>query len=234
MLNRYLIPILLIGIIMPVACDRSSDSDMSETNPESLYILGFNRDHDLRYIIYDSIVTVLPDSLSVTLDTSELEISIAKGQDNEVELSIYGLAHDLFTLDNTGILHSGQIRPAVMPPDTLFFYPTPVIMPRFFSTGNTWSFITPPYTEGGNEVRRTLLYLTYGYVTERKYLGRVGVVLPTGSYQTFHFRSALFQDEASTDTLITMDEYYASGIGPVKIYSRFGPSRRLILLLEDR
>jgi len=231
---KRFISVMLIGLALTVGCDRSSDSALDETNPESFYILGFNRDHDLRYIVYDSIVTVLPDSLSVHLDTTALEISVRRGSSDEIELSAGGLAHDLLTVDNSGILHSGQIRPAALPPDTLFFYPTPVIMPRFFATGNTWSFMAPTYTEGGIEIRKTLLYLTYGYFTERKYLGRLNIVLPTGSYETFHFRSALFQDEYSSDTLMTLDEYYSAGIGPVKILSRFGRSRRLILLLDDR
>ena len=230
---KRLIPIMLVGLAIIVGCDRSSDSAFDESNPESFYILGFNRDHDLRYIVYDSIVTVLPDSLSVRLDTTDLEISIARGSNNDIELSVGGLAHDLLTVDNSGILHSGQIRPAALPPDTLFFYPTTVIMPRFFTTGNTWSFMAPPYTEGGIEIRKILLYLTYGYFTERKYLGRLSIVLPTGSYETYHFRSALFQDEYSSDTLMTLDEYYSAGIGPVKILSRFGRSQRLILLLDD-
>jgi hypothetical protein len=217
-----------------VGCDRSSDSELGESNPEAFYILGFNRNHDLRYIVYDSVVTILPDSQSITRDTTNLDISIMRGQDNNVELSVNGLPHDLFTIDVSGILHSGQIRPGAIPPDTLFFYPTPVIMPRFFTVGRTWSFMAPPYMEGEEYVKKSLLNLTYGYFTERTYLGRRDIVLPTGSYETYHFRSALFQDETSSDTMMTIDEYYSSGIGPVKILSRFGHSRRLILLLDDR
>lgn len=234
MFTRHPIAALLIVVALAVGCDRSSDSSPEENNPDAAYLLGLNRNHELRYIVYDSIVTVSPDSTTVTLDTTVLDIAITRGSGNEVELAASGLPHDLLTVDPSGILHSGQIRPAAMPPDTLFFYPTPVIMPRSFVIGGTWSFVSPPYRQGADEVRKTLLYLTYGFFTERRYLGRVDLILPTSSYSTYHFRSALFDDESSLDTLMTIDEYYAAEVGPVKMLSRFGRSRRLIILLDDQ
>jgi hypothetical protein len=150
-----------------------------------------------------------------------------------VQLSLNNLPHDLLTIDELGILHSGQIRPQAIPPDTLFFYPTPMIMPRTFFRGNTWYIDSPPFTTETGEIERSLLYFNYGYFTERTFVGRENVVLPTGSYNAYHFQSYLFSDERSFDTLMTVNEYYSPGIGPVKIVLRLDRSRRLILLLED-
>jgi hypothetical protein len=103
-----------------------------------------------------------------------------------------------------------------------------------FHEGSAWSIESPPFATDSGEVRRTLLYFNYGYFTWRRYVGKETIVLPTSSYDTYHFQSFLFSDISSIDTLINTDEYYAPNIGPVKIIARFDRSQRLILLLEDR
>lgn len=216
-----------------LGCSESSDSVTENTFPDGAALLGLTQNHDLHYIVYDSIVTVSPESLIVTRDTSFLNISVVRGQQNRVELVVNGLAHDLLTVDQFGVLHSGQIRPQAQPPDTLYYYPTPVIMPRIFGNGSAWSFTSPMYRENSVEKRKTLLNLIYGYYVERKYVGTISVVLPSQSFTTYYFRAALFLNEASFDTLMTIDEYYAPGVGPVKLVSRFDRSQRLTLLLSS-
>ena len=226
--------LMFIMLAVVIGCSESNDSPVGGTFPDGADLLGLTRNHDLRYIVYDSIVTVLPESLIVTRDTSYLDISIVRGQQNQVELDVSGVAHDLLTVDQSGVLHSGQIRPQVMPPDTLYYYPTPVIMPRTLGPGSAWSFTSPMYRENSAEKRKTFLNLIYGYYVERKYVGTANVILPSRSYTTYCFRAALFFNESSFDTLITIEEYYAPGIGPVKLMSHFERSQRLILLLSDR
>jgi hypothetical protein len=227
------VALTMIVLAAVIGCGESNDSPVEDAFPDGAALLGLTRNHDLRYIVYDSIVTVSPESLIVTRDTSYLDISIIRGQQNQVELDVSGLAHDLLTVDASGVLHSGQIRSQAMPPDTLYYYPTPVIMPRVLGSGSAWSFTSPMYREGSLEKRKTLLNLIYGYYVERKFVGMADVVLPSRSFSTYRFRAALFFDESSFDTLMTIDEYYANGIGPVKIVSRFERSQRLILLLTD-
>jgi hypothetical protein len=223
---------LLLAIV--IGCNKPVESPPPVENPDSAYLLGLNRDHQLHYVIYDSIVSISFDEAdTVFFDTTNLDIGITRGQNNQVEVAVGGLPHDLLTIDDIGVLHSGQIRSQVMPPDTLFFYPTPLIMPRNIFHGSTWYIDSPPYSSMSGDIQRTLLYFNYGYFTERSYLGQENVVLPTHSYNTFHFRSLLFADESSSDTLITVDEYYAAGVGPVKLIARIERSQRLIILLED-
>jgi len=225
--------LMLVIIAVVIGCSESSDTVTENTFPDGAALLGLMQNHDLHYIVYDSIVTVSPESLIVSRDTSFLDVSIVRGQNNQVELDVSGLAHDLLTIDQSGVLHSGQIRPLAQPPDTLYYYPTPVIMPRVMGPGSAWSFTSPMYRENSVEKRKTLLNLIYGYYVERKYVGPVNVLLPSHSFATYYFRTALFLDESSFDTLMTIDEYYAPGVGPVKLVSRFDRSQRLILLLSS-
>lgn len=233
-MNRYLILIAFASLTLAVGCGESSDPPAPEQNLDGAYVLGLTRDHQLFYEIYDSTVIIsLDDDDTVLYDTSNLIVEIIRGQNNRVELAINGAPHDLLTIDDIGILHSGQIRPDIIPPDTIFFYPTPIIMPRSFSVGSSWNIESPPYTIASGEIKRTLLYLNYGYYTERHYLGRELVVLPSGSFDAYYFQSFIFADMASSDTLIRTEEYHAPGVGLVKLVARYNHSQRLIILLED-
>jgi hypothetical protein len=231
---RIFLLIVMMLLMTVVGCDKSSESTPPENNPDGANLLGLTRDHQLHYVIYDSIVSIsFDDPDTVYFDTSYLDLQIALGQSNQVELNINGVPHDLLTIDDLGVLHSGQIRPAAQPPDTLFFYPTPIIMPRILSHGTTWYIESPPFTGDSGDVKRTLLYFNYGYFTERRYVGRENVILPTSSYEAYHFQSLLFYDEYSSDTLINVDEYYAANVGLVKLIARVNRDQRLIILLED-
>jgi hypothetical protein len=57
--------------------------------------------------------------------------------------------------------------------------------------------------------------------------------VPTSSYDAYHFVSQLYLDEDAVDTLMIVDEYYAPNVGLVKLISRSGNSRRLIILIDD-
>lgn len=224
---------IMVFVAVIIGCSESSDTATENTFPDGAALLGLTRSHSLHYIVYDSIVTVSPESLIVTRDTSYIDLSVVPGQQNRVELDVSGLAHDLLTVDQSGVLHTGQIRPQAQPPDTLYYYPTPIIMPRVMGPGSAWSFTSPMYREGSVEKRKTLLNLIYGYYVERRYVGLVNIVLPSQSFEAYYFRAALFMNDSSFDTLMTIDEYYAPGVGPVKLLSRFDRSQRLILLLND-
>jgi hypothetical protein len=149
-------------------------------------------------------------------------------------LSLDGLAHDLLTIDPLGVLHSGQIRPDANPADTVFFYPTPLLMPRTAQNNSSWNILSPSFLGPSGAERRTLLYLNYGYFTVRTFLGRSDVILPGGSYEAYHCRSALFLTETATDTQMVVDEYYSPTVGLVKLESQApGRGRRIILISDD-
>lgn len=234
---RHISPYLLVLaalVIVPLAigCGDSGEEPTPAAAVDGADLLGLTRDHQLRYQVYDSTVTYDP---QVThYDTSDLRLTILRGQDNQVRLSVDGVPHDLLTVDPLGVLHSGQIRTDVNPIDTIFFYPTPVIMPRTLPGNSPWNILSPPYTAASGEERRTLLFLNYGYYTVRTYLGRSDVVLPTGSYEAYHCRSALFLDATAVDTQMVADEYYSPSVGLVELESRApGRGRRIILIADD-
>jgi hypothetical protein len=223
---------VLAALTLSIGCSKSSTSPTNTTNPDGADLLGLKKNHTLRYVIYDSIVNFIP-YYSVQVDTSQLQLTVTTAANSHVALSVDGHPHDLLTLDDLGVLHTGQIRPEAQPPDTLYFYPTPLLMPRTYTAGKAWSILSPSYSSDSGSERLSLLYINYGFLTLRKFIGQADVVLPTGSYQTYQFQSHLLLSEASTDTLMTVDEFYASGVGPVKIISRAAGSRRIIILLDD-
>jgi hypothetical protein len=234
---KHMSPILLVLtalILAPImiGCGDSGEAPPTTSLPDGASLLGLTRDHELRFQVYDSTVTYDP---QVThYDTSDMRIGILRGQNDQVRLSLDGVAHDLLTIDALGVLHSGQIRTGVNPIDTVFFYPTPIIMPRTAQNNSSWNILSPPYAAPSGDERRTLLFLNYGYFTVRTFLGRYDVVLPGGSYEAYHCRSILFLTAASVDTQMVVDEYYSPTVGLVKLESQAPGRGRRIILIEDR
>ncbi|MFH1699167.1 MAG: hypothetical protein ABIE07_01155 [Candidatus Zixiibacteriota bacterium] len=232
MKSAVLIFLAISWSIIGFGCDKSSENPIVVTYPQGADLLGLNRDHQLRYVIYDTLVTFYPD-YSVDVDTTFINVDIISGHGDQVQLSANGTARDLLTLDDVGVLHSGQIRLNAAPPDTLYYVPTPVILPRFYTIGTTFYITTPLFVTDTGEIRTSFLNLNYGFFTERSFIEQSEVILPTSSYDAYHFRSHIFLNELSTDTLITADEYYADGVGLVMLASKAAATRRLIILLAD-
>lgn len=226
--------LMLIFIMAGLAgCNKSDDPIQPVTYPSAASLLGLNRTHQLDYIIFDSLVTIWPESVTVVHDTTNITIGITRGTGNQVELTIDGSPQALLLTDQLGVIHSGQIRPQAIPPDTIRYLPTPLLVPNQFHTGTAWSYSTPDFAGTGGDEKKTVLYLNHGYRTVRDFYGTELILLPSGSYDTYHFRSHLFLGEDLADTAMVVDEYFAQDIGPVKIVARFGLSQRLIILLDD-
>ncbi len=225
---------LMVLMVVPIiiGCGQNGQEPATSSLPDAASLLGLTRDHELRYQVYDSTVTYDPQMTHY--DTTGMRINILKGQNDRVQLSLDGVAHDLLTIDVLGILHSGQIRPNANPVDTIFFYPTPMIMPRTARNNSTWNILSPPFAGPAGDERRTLLFLNYGYFTARIFLGRSDVILPGGSYEAYHCRSVLFLTETSVDTQMVVDEYYSPTVGLVKLESLAPGRGRRIILIEDR
>lgn len=215
-----------------VGCNGSSDPTAPVTFAGGVELLGLTDTHELRYVIYDSTITYLP-VYSVTVDTTETTMQITPGQGGTVELGIDNIAHDLLTIDDIGVLHSGQIRPAAIPEDTIIFFPTPVVMRQNLTVGETLGVTSPAYLQDSVSRRMSLFFLNYGYHTLRTFVGKTQIVVPISSYDAYHFTTAIMLDADATDTVMTCDEYYAPDVGLVKMEARAPGSRRLIILLED-
>lgn len=210
-------------------CGESGEEPENGVQLDGTSLLGLARSHELHYQVFDSTVTYDPQEIH--LDTMEMTIALQPGSNNQVTLSVDGIRHDLLTIDPLGVLHSGQIQPT--PPDTIFFYPTPLIMPRTLTFGAVWNIMSPPFAGPLGEERRTLLYLNYGYYTTRTYLGRSDVILPGGSFEAYHCRSVLFLTESSADTQMVVDEFYSPSVGLVKLEAQAPGRGRRIILIED-
>ncbi len=233
MMKRYRhIGAIALLVLVPAffwGCGESGKESESSAQFDGASLLGLASSHQLHYQVFDSTVTYDPQEIH--LDTIEMTIALQPGANNQVTLSVDGAPHDLLTIDPLGVLHSGQIQPT--PPDTIFFYPTPLIMPRTLIFGAVWNIVSPPYTGPLGEERRTLLYLNYGYYTKRTYLGRSDVILPGGSFEAYHCRSLLFLTESSPDTQMVVDEFYSPTVGLVKLESQAPGRGRRIILIED-
>lgn len=222
---------IMLFFLSVAGCHKSAEAPEVIAYPDGAGLLGLERDHLLHYIVYDSLVQSYP-VYKIEVDTSDWWIKLIRGQNHQVALSFNDSAQALMTVDDLGVLLSGQIRPAADPYDTIVFYPTPVLMPRTYSIGTTWSFSCPAYAGTEGEERFSLLYLNYGYLTTRKFIGKADVVLPSGFYEAYHFHSVLLPENNPRDSMV-VDEFYADQIGPVKIESSAGGSRRLIILIND-
>lgn len=226
--------ILILLMVIPAGCSNSSDPPGIVIYPSAASLLGLGRDHQLDYVIFDSLVTIWPESVTVVHDTIDISIGITGGTGIQYELSLNGLPLSLLLTDQLGVMQAGQITPLTIPIDTILYFPTPLLFPNQYHTGIPWTYSTPDYIGSGGDEKKTLLYLNHGYYTERRFYGTELILLPSGSYDTYHFRSHLFLDDGLTDTAMIVDEYFTPDIGPVKIEARFGLSQRLIILLDDR
>ncbi len=226
--------ILILLLIFVSGCSKSDEATQPVIYPSAASLLGLTRNHQLDYIIFDSLVTVWPDSVTVVHDTNGLTIGIARGTGNQFTLSVGGTPQSLLLTDPLGVMHAGQIRLQAIPPDTIRYFPTPLLLPNQYHTGIVWSYSTPDFAGSGTAEKKTALYLNHGYRTERSFQGNELILLPSGSFSTYHFKSILFLDDSSADTAMIVDEFFAPDIGPVKIEARFGLSQRLIILLDDR
>jgi len=227
--------LIALAVLMLAAsgCDKSTDPVEVVPFPPGDKLLGLTGDHTLHYIVYDSTVVYYP-AYSVNVDTTDMMVDITHGQGNQYRLSIDGAAHDLLTVDTRGVLHSGQIRSYIIPQDTVFYVPTPVLMPAPMSSVTPWTVATPEVMTASGEERRSLLFLNYGFFTQRTFEAIADVILPTSSYTAYRFQALLFYDENTVDdTLMIIDEYYAVDVGLVKLEAHSDNSHRLIILLDD-
>ncbi len=219
-------------VILVAGCSNSSDPVAPVDFAGGADLLGLSSAHELRYVIHDSTVVYFP-IYSVDVDTLEVTLQITPGAVNTVELSLDNVAHDLLTVDNIGVLHSGQIRPDETPEDTLFFISTPVILPQNLVIGDTRTITTPSFINNGESERLALFFINYGYTNYRTFHGLTEVIVPISSYNAYHFQSVLFLDDSATDTVMVSDEYYAPGVGLVRMETRAAGTTRSITLLEN-
>jgi hypothetical protein len=227
--------ILVSGLIFLAffvfGCGDSGEEPQSKY-PDAAALLGLTAQSTLEYQIIDSIVTTIPD-YSVTIDTSYVILTINPGDDGRVELSAGGAPHDLLRVASNVVLHTAQIFfDGGGEVDTLFFVPTPELMPRSLSPDAQWSYTTPEYTTVSGSERRAFFFLNYGYFTTRTFVGEEEVVVPADAYNAFHFTAELYLSEFGLEPLITADEYYAPDVGVVRIIARSGPSTRIITLIN--
>lgn len=234
MCRKIFTAIFLVLIILG-GCSKSSDPEETVTYADEAALLGLNHDHILHYMIYDSIFSYNP--FSVELVTTPMTVEFNSLGSNQVVMKIDGEKHDLFTLDESGILHTGHFISGAIAPDTFnLFWPTPpIIIPGSYTLGSSWSVTTPPLSlADSTEQLMFMLFINYGFVNQRTFTETLEVILPRGSYDTYHFEATLLLDENATDTVMTIDEYFSEGVGLVKMQARAGNSfRRLIILLED-
>ncbi len=228
------LPVLLLLLLIGIGCDDSSEAPTSVVFPDGAQLLGITTDHTLHYRMFDS--TIVFDPYRVVYDTTDLYVTFTGGSGNQVEMAINGTPQALLTNDNAGVLLSGQIRGDVIPIDTLLYIdPTPIVMPRSVTSGAQWSLSIPTLNLASGTERRTQLFLNYGFITDRRFIRNIDIVLPLGSYAAYQFESRLFlADVADTTPVMTVHEYYADGVGLVKLVASAPNYRRLIILLDDR
>ncbi len=213
-------------------CSNSSDPVAPTNLASGADLMGLRTNHTLRYVIYDSTSIYFP-YYSIEVDTSETQMRITGGAGGTVELAFDNIPQALLTIDNIGVLLSGQIIPNANPPDTNYFYPTPVLIPQSYTVGTIQASTSPPFAIDSAEKKLTMFFLNYGYYTERIFMGLEDIVLPISSYNAYHFQSDIFIDDNAATPLMTAHEYYAPGVGLVKMELQAAGTRRIIVLLED-
>ena len=208
----------------------SSPSGSSTISNEGAQLMGLTNNRNLYYMQIDTIISM--DSVYHTdFDTSYYMISISGTSDDWIirvdnQPMINLLVSDPYVLQN-GYWSEINGRDSLR-----YFADPPIVMPQSIKKDDSWSGFTPFYQGDSEEYKRQFYNYYFGFYFTRTYTGTEEVILPSGVFDAVRIDVDLFLDKSSTTPEATVVEYYASGIGLVKLVWRGVSLKRTISLVE--
>ena len=100
------------------------------------------------------------------------------------------------------------------------------------SSGLSWEGYTPAF-ETDTSSSTQLVYNSYfGFYFRKQLIDTVRLIVPAGSYNTWHFEVDLFTGLADTIPDIRINEYYSPTVGLIRLHLQLqgGPTRTLSLV----
>jgi len=230
---RSFIFVIIIVLISMYGCGEDDDLSSVSSSPgylDGATLLGFVDNRTLDYVQTDTIITFDPSyNLSVETSTQKIRLSV-----NDNEWIVYNDNTPLVNLRPTSesILQNGYWR-YIDGHDSLFYIPVPpVVMSRSLSVDTSWSGYTPSLPINNEETIFPFYYANFGFYFERRFIGTENILVPAGSFDTYCFEVDLFVNPYDSLPTARTEEYYASGIGLIRLNFKGGSLNRTLSLID--
>ena len=192
--------------------------------------MGLTNNRTLNYMQIDTIITM--DSVyQMTVNDTSLIITISGTSDewmikDDNRPMINLLVSDPYVLQN-GYWSRINGRDSLR-----YFADPPIIMPQKIKEGDAWRGFTPFYQGDSAEFKRQFYNYYFGFYYTRTYSGTEQIILPSGVFEAVRIDVDLYLDKARTTPEATVVEYYASGVGLVKLVWRGVSLKRTLSLVK--
>ena len=231
MLIRSIIICLLIVAAFLLAC--SEDENLA-TNPASYVdgstLLGLVDGRTFHYLQTDSVISFDP-VFSIEVSTSEQVIVMAKAGDDWI-ISADTLPMINLRVTGQSVLQNGYWQ-RINDTDSLFYMAVPPVnMKRSLSDKTSWEGFTPSLATGETDCMMSFYFAHHGFFFTKQLVATETVVVPAGSFDTYHFTVDLFVSSYDTVAVAHVDEYYAPNVGLVQQHFRGGALNRTLSLID--
>lgn len=228
MVKKIALLLILLTAAGWVGCDDDSDESLSPTAVEGLNLMGLANNRALYYFQLDT--TTLVPSFDIEIDSAYRTVNIT-GTGTDWIISDDGQPVVNLLVTENYILQNGFWRDAGAS-DSLHYFPIPsVLMVREFETAGLWDDYTPVLTTDSGDIHYPFYYTNFGFYYEKEYIGTEHLILTPGEFTAYRFETALYLNRTDTVPVATVTEYYAPGIGLIKmIFSGQGLKRHLYLV----
>ncbi|MDH4157271.1 MAG: hypothetical protein OEW00_08350 [candidate division Zixibacteria bacterium] len=228
---RAFIPGLAAVLMLLPGCGE--DDGVSSQPPgyvNGLTLMGLVDNRSLQYIQTDTTTSFDP-VYSVTVATVSKTIRIAGAGDEWIVMQADSPLINLRVTDESVIQNGYWQRDNDV--DSLFYIPIPpVVMMRSLWPQRSWEGFTPRLAAGETEVMLPFYYSNFGFSFTRTFADRRSLLVPAGSFETYHFSVDLFANPYDSLPAAHVDEYYAPGVGLVRLSLRGGPLVRTLSLVD--
>ncbi len=228
---RAFIPGLAAAVILLPGCGE--DDGVSSQPPDyvnGLTLMGLVDGRTLQYIQTDTTTSFDPVyTVAVTMESKTVRIAGAGD-----EWIVMQADSPLINLRITGesVIQNGYWQ-SPNDVDSLFYIPVPpVVMMRSLWPQRSWEGFTPRLAAGETEVMLPFYYSNFGFSFIRTFTDRLSVLVPAGSFETYHFSVDLFVNPFDSLPTARVDEYYAPNVGLVRLSLRGGPLVRTLSLVD--
>ena len=230
MINR-LLALSLVLLVTLLSCSDSGTENEELATGNARSMMGLQEDLECRYVRYDTMMTYPP--LRLKIDTTLFTYSTVTSSfdDNTIDVLFDSVKTASLRITSNCVVNLGYYR-SIADVDSLFqFAEPPVIFPIVCEENATWESHCPPSYASGEETVEAQLYLTWGLIAKRKFERRETLLLPVGTLACTVFKCELTLP-GEEDPILTQYEYYADGVGLVKLYSTGRISTSHIFMLS--
>ncbi|MFH1374634.1 MAG: hypothetical protein ABII79_12640 [bacterium] len=230
-MHKYAVIIAVMGLTcLLVACGQDDPPPSLSSGLDGAVLLGLINNRTLSYLQTDTVVSIDPD-YQVTVTQSQQLIRIS-GSGNDWVVTVADTPTINLKLTVESVIQNGYWR-TVDDQDSLFYFDTPpVIMSRSPKSVLSWEGYTPAFETDTSSSARLVYNSYFGFYFHKQLVDTVRLIVPAGSYNTWHFDVNLFANPVDTIPVIRISEYYSPAVGLVRLHLQGGPLTRTLSLVE--